>query len=440
MLTLFIPRYDEESDKYEVEYEGAINGAAIDPSSEDTRETVITLQDGWQVYVPLEGMSEDQLTKEVFSIPKRRVSDVQGTSSAETSPLPLTSTPSPGSNIPSAATSVSISPNDSMEREGTDHDGLLRTHEMPVSSKILVKNIPRKYDERAFCRLFDERKRVGLQEAVTLSSLVNIDLFFFDDNTGWALVEMKSPEDALSYKKKLNNRPLGGSTLRVFVAGISELESFRRGKTKASFQREANRATESSTLSSDSNADSKDTVMEDAPEPYPYGRKLDWLVSVSEVEESASQRAGMSAALEETLRTKFVKGILHIAKRLHLDRGDATSAILALHRYFTFHPMPTNVEYHAAAMLYVFLKAHSRKVSWTDFVNEVYSEKYRSSQSGEKLSPDSDNFRAQERHLVAAENELLDGLCFDLSGEEPQKGIVRVSQHSDCPINASPSG
>lgn len=397
-----------------------MHGAAVDPTIEDTRETVISLkEDGWQVYSPLDGLSEDQLTKEVFSIPKRRISDVQGTSSAETSPLPPTSTPSPSSNLASAATSVSISPNESGEREGADHELPMRKRDLPMSSKILVKNIPRKFDERTFRRLFDERKRVD-HDGAGRSALVSIDLFFFEDNTGWALVELKSPEDALDYRTKLNNRPLGGSTLRVFTAGNSELDSFRRGKTKVLIrQREASRATDSSAHASDSNGDSKDSAPEGRSEPYPYGRKLNWLVSVNEVEESSSQRAGMSAALEESLRTKFVKGILHIAKRLHLDRGDATSAILALHRYFTFHPMPTNVEYHAAAMLYLFLKAHSRKVSWTDFVNEVYNEKYRTSQSDEKLSPNSDNFRAQERHLVAAENELLDGLCFDLSGEDP---------------------
>lgn len=406
--------YDEEKDLYEVEHE--ILSANSDPTAE-MESTIQLKDDSWQVYCETDGMSEDQMKKEIFSIPKRRVSDFQGTSSVESSPLPPTSTPSPTSNIGSTSNSLSVSPNESAEQE-LDPTAP-RRREYVITNQLLVKNIPHKFDENSLRRLFEERGSDG----TPTSDLVSVDMFFFEDRTGWALIEMKTPAAAVASKKKLNNRPLGGNTLRVFTAGPKELESFRRGKTKVMYlQREGKIHTSETTTTQESDEANEAESVAEPLGSYPYGRRLNWVVSTKDAAESPSQAAGISAALEESLRTKFVKAILHLAKRLHLDRGDATSAIIALHRYFTFHPMSVNVETFAAAMLNFYLKAHCRKVEWKDYVNEVYNEKYGTSQDGENTSvlpPDSDQFRAIERQLVAAENELLEGLCFDVSGEYP---------------------
>ncbi|KAL7685833.1 putative protein kinase domain, Cyclin-like superfamily [Plasmopara halstedii] len=150
---------------------------------------------------------------------------------------------------------------------------------------------------------------------------------------------------------------------------------------------------------------------------YCYGRKLNWLVSEDELKKLSVQQK-LSASLEETLRIKYVKSIFHIAKGLRLDREDATSAIIALNRYFTFHPMPMEVDMYAATMLHLFLKAHARKVSYPAFLKEVYKAKHGTS-AAERLTESSPELNALKRHLVKAEGELLEGLHYDVTGEDP---------------------
>ncbi|KAG6970157.1 hypothetical protein JG688_00005013 [Phytophthora aleatoria] len=259
-----------------------------------------------------------------------------------------------------------------------EHGELLDREGKVVSNRLLVKFLPKEYDER-----------------------------------GWALVELESYELASSFRRTLDRRNLVDKMLRVYQAGTKELENFRHQKTKVQMMRQAGMTDRSNT----SPSEEKENMQEKRNDPYCFGRKLNWLVTEDELKNLSVQQV-LSASLEETLRVKYVKSIFHIAKGLRLDREDATSAIIALNRYFTFHTMPMEVDIYAATMLHLFLKAHARKVPWTAFVKEVYKAKHGSS-AAERLTAASPELGVLKRHLVKAESELLEGLHYDVTGEDP---------------------
>ncbi|RLN91196.1 hypothetical protein BBJ28_00003292 [Nothophytophthora sp. Chile5] len=406
---LLIKHYDEQQDQYEVEDLLEPAGYMTDEQDEDEeqeageKQFVQLKENGWQLYCPRGDAKQDS----VFEIPKKRQllgfsEPPSAAGSREPSPKPTggdtTSLSSGDTPSPQAASNhlTSIGQESGFGRnlrgERQDRDS------QPVSNKILMKGTPSKYDAAALSALFSRKRR---------GALVSLDMFLFLDGTGWALVELADNDLAAWFHRTMDHRPLDGKMLRVYLAGAKELDTFRYQKNKVQvMRRQAEEAKKD-----------EDAAMEDSRAPYCFGRKLNWLVSEEEMKDLPVQQV-LSASLEETMRVKYVKVILHIAKALRLDREDASSAIIALNRYFTFYAMPMDVEVFAATMLHLFLKAHARKVPWPAFVKAVYSAKYGST-AGERLPMDSPELAVLKRHLVKTEGELLEGLRYDLTGEDP---------------------
>ncbi|RLN48479.1 hypothetical protein BBJ29_008226 [Phytophthora kernoviae] len=249
-------------------------------------------------------------------------------------------------------------------------------------------------------------------------ALVDLDVFYFLDGAGWALVELETNELAATFRRMLDHRPLGMKTLRVYQAGQKEINNFNHQKGKLQMMR-LQGATDRVLPSPAMSPEEKENEQPEVPDqkmPYYFGRKLNWIVTEEELKELSVQQV-LSSSLEESLRVKYVKSIFHIAKGLRLDREDATSAIIALNRYFTFNAMPMDVEIYAATMLNLFLKAHARKVSWAAYIKEVYKAKH-GAVAVERLTTDSPELAALKRHVVKTEGELLEGLRYDVTGED----------------------
>ncbi|KAG1705894.1 hypothetical protein DVH05_002457 [Phytophthora capsici] len=398
-----IKAYDEEQDRYEVE--DLLEPAGYETDENDTEEEqdvgekqyVQLKENGWQIYCP-PGEKEG---KTVFAIPKRQIPTSSGRSSAagsrDPSPKRETTSRTPSPVAMARLESSFTTQKRNEQGELLDRDGKI------VSNKLFVKFLPKEYDERMLRGLFLSRKHPN--------ALVHADVFHFPDGTGWAFVELASNELASSFRRTLDRRNLLTNMLRVYQAGAKDLENFRYQKGKVQALRMADRSNASPSEEKENAPVVKKIV------PYCFGRKLNWLVTEEEMKSLSVQQV-LSASLEETLRVKYVKSIFHIAKGLRLDREDATSAIIALNRYFTFHVMPMEVDIYAAAMLHLFLKAHARKVPWTAFVKEVYKAKHGAS-AADRLTAASPELGVLKRHLVKAEGELLEGLHYDVTGEDP---------------------
>lgn len=437
--------YDESSDMYEVIYDENVYFTDKLFDSPPSRDRMVSLNDeDWHVYVELDGMSEDQIEKAVFSIPKKRMTDSLP-SSRDPSPKPREDgsplTYERAASTPSSRREDEGKLNEPNRASRRNHDGdLLDADGSLVTNKILVKSIPLTCTEAALRKLFilDERRSFGMGIAPRPppNVLVDLDMFFFDDASGWALVELNDSKHAPHFLSKLHNRDFQGQKLRVFKAGRKEVDSFVRAKRNFALRKHhRNSATLNNRSSTDTSKEKQGDVSSEAhvngepdpkTRPYCFGRKLNWYVSVEQMENSPTRRAGISASLEENRRIKCVKGILHIVKTLHLDREDATSAIIALNRYFTFHAMNIRtVEIVAAATLHLFMKAHSRRCSWHDFVNEVHLVK--SSESGsisqhdttQRLDGKSPQFQMLSSQILATELEIMEGLRYDLCSEDP---------------------
>ncbi|KAG2783549.1 hypothetical protein PC129_g9628 [Phytophthora cactorum] len=399
-----IKAYDEQQDRYEVE--DLLEPGGYETDENDTEEEqdaaekqyVQLKENGWQLYCP----PGDKEGAQVFAIPKRRILPASG-DSRDPSPKKETMSQSPV-RTPSPVAMARLESSFNTQKRN-EHGELLDREGKVVSNRLLVKFLPKEYDERGLRSLFISRKHPH--------ALVSANVFNFLDGTGWALVELESYELASSFRRTLDRRNLVDKMLRVYQAGTKELENFRHQKTKVQMMRQAGMTDRSNT----SPSEEKENVQEKRNDPYCFGRKLNWLVTEDELKNLSVQQV-LSASLEETLRVKYVKSIFHIAKGLRLDREDATSAIIALNRYFTFHTMPMEVDIYAATMLHLFLKAHARKVPWTAFVKEVYKAKHGSS-AAERLTAASPELGVLKRHLVKAESELLEGLHYDVTGEDP---------------------
>ncbi|KAL4117091.1 hypothetical protein PRIC2_012541 [Phytophthora ramorum] len=413
-----IKAYDEELDRYEVE--DLLEPAGYETDENDTEEEqelgekqyVQLTENGWQLYCP----PGDKEGERVFAIPKKRnLPTSSGLSSAagsrEPSPkrageiasLSPVGIPSPAAVAMQASATLESSFSTAKRNqmgELLDRDGQV------ISKKLLVKFLPKEYNAHTLRSLFVSRKHPN--------TLVDVDVFNFLDGTGWALVELESTELASSFRRTLDRRNLLDKMLRVYQAGYKELENFRHQKGKVQMMRQQGMTDRSNTSPSE---EKENVQVVERNDPYCFGRKLNWLVSEEELGGLSVQQV-LSASLEETLRVKYVKSIFHIAKGLRLDREDATSAIIALNRFFTFHAMPMEVDLYAATMLHLFLKAHARKVPWTAFVKEVYKAKHGSS-AVERLTAASPELGVLKRHLVKAEGELLEGLHYDVTGEDP---------------------
>ncbi|KAE9042212.1 hypothetical protein PR001_g4213 [Phytophthora rubi] len=407
-----IKAYDEQHERYEVEdllepagYETDENDGEEEQEAGD-KQYVQLKENGWQLYCP-PGEKEGET---VFAIPKKRhvPTTSSGMSSAAGSREPSpkrevmsqspVGTPSPVAMARLESSFSTIKKN--QYGELLDRDGKI------VSKTLLVKFLPEAYDARALRSLFVSRKHPN--------ALVDADVFHFLDGTGWALVELESNELAASFRRTLDRRNLLDKMLRVYQAGVKEMENYRYQKGKTQMMRQQANTDKSNTSPSE---EKENVQVAERKDPYCFGRKLNWLVTEEELKNLSVQQV-LSASLEETLRVKYVKSIFHIAKGLRLDREDATSAIIALNRFFTFHAMPMEVDIYAATMLHLFLKAHARKVPWTAFVKEVYKAKHGAS-AAERLTAASPELGVLKRHLVKAEGELLEGLHYDVTGEDP---------------------
>ncbi|KAG6617131.1 CMGC/CDK protein kinase [Phytophthora cinnamomi] len=406
-----IKAYDEDQDRYEVE--DLLEPAGYETDENDAEEEqevgekqyVQLKENGWQLYCPPEEREGDT----VFAIPKKRLLPTSsGRSSAAGSREPSpkrevmsqspVDTPSPVAMAKLESSFTTAKKN--QYGEPLDRDGKI------VSKTLLVKFLPKEYDARGLRSLFVSRKHPN--------ALVDADVFHFLDGTGWALVELESNELAASFRRTLDRRNLLDKMLRVYQAGAKELENYRYQKGKVQVMRQQASTDKNNTSPSE---EKENVQVVERQDPYCFGRKLNWLVTEEELKNLSVQQV-LSASLEETLRVKYVKSIFHIAKGLRLDREDATSAIIALNRFFTFHAMPMEVDIYAATMLHLFLKAHARNVPWTAFVKEVYKAKHGAA-AAERLTAASPELGVLKRHLVKAEGELLEGLHYDVTGEDP---------------------
>ncbi|KAF1326215.1 Cmgc/cdk protein kinase, partial [Globisporangium splendens] len=418
-----VKSYDKKDDIYEVDYQDMLYVAEEDedgdlfedsPKERNSERFIRLSEMGWHIFFELDGLSEDQIEKEVFSIPKRRLAE-----SREHEGHSTRSSQEPSPTTAALATNGKVQQSSSVvgKRE-QDAQG------EAITNKILVKGIPAKCSESTLRQLFildDRFYRMGHSDSrkkqQPQSALAALDFFFFDDDSGWALAEFTDPQHTSYFHRNLNSRPLYGKDLRVFLAGKKEIENFYRAKRNFALRC---RQEKKADLKPQSSLEEKETsAPKKVIQPYCFGRKLNWQVSVEQMEDSPSRRYGISPSLEQSLRTKCVKFILRLVKKLHFERDDATSAIIALNRYFTFHAMDVRTEeMMAASMLHLFVKAHSRNYKRVSFVSEVYAAKSLSEET-RLLDETSDEFLNTERQLLAVEKQLLEGLRYDISGEDP---------------------
>ncbi|KAG7387816.1 hypothetical protein PHYBOEH_008130 [Phytophthora boehmeriae] len=437
-----VKNYDQEQDRYQVE--DLLEPAGYETDEQDREEDASEKQyvqlkeNGWQVYCP----PGDDETKSVFAIPKKRNLPPSASNSRDPSPKRAGDTTSTSGDTPSPVATLhppgfaSTKPRRNQFGELLDREGRL------ISNKILVKDVPKNYNARMLRAMFASRKHPD--------ALVDLDVFYFLDGTGWALVELETNELAATYRRMLDHRPLGIKMLRVFPAGQKEINNFNHQKGKTQMMR-LQGATDRILPSPTMSPEEKENEQPEEPDkkiPYCFGRKLNWIVTEEELKELPVQQV-LSSSLEESLRVKYVKSIFHIAKGLKLDREDATSAIIALNRYFTFNAMPMDVEIYAATMLNLFLKAHARKVSWAAYIKEVYKAKH-GAVAVERLTTDSPELGALKRQVVKTEGELLEGLRYDVTGEDvyalldllttrkPPKKIVGINGSNQSFLSSLP--
>ncbi|TMW59269.1 hypothetical protein Poli38472_004338 [Pythium oligandrum] len=436
----WVKRYVPEDETYELDYEDGSSQTPEDafdsPSSsgaadELRSQLLIKLSErSWQLYIEPQDFEGEASGTGVFSIPKRRPSGT--TENGEGEPASSTNgdksdgaglTTSPSQSSGASPSSYSFAARTLVITERRNQDGeLVDEFGDIITTKILVKGIPPHYDERKLRGLFvakPERSSSSLlaqfQRPRLLSEdiVVSLDMFPFDETCRWALVEFTDAKYPSLFKKNLNARNLAHTALRVYHAGRKEIDNFNRAKRHAAIKKREEAAAKDRQENDETKAQVK-------PLPYSYGRPLNWLVSIEQVENSPSRRQGMPQHVEDALRSKYTKAILRVARQLHLEREDATSAILALHRYFSFHPIVSgNAENMAAGMLHIYLKAHARKFTWAEFVCEAYAARYTSTGGNAKLDQKSDAFKRAAKQILETEKTLLDGLHFDISSADP---------------------
>uniref|UniRef100_M4B835 Histone-lysine N-methyltransferase n=1 Tax=Hyaloperonospora arabidopsidis (strain Emoy2) TaxID=559515 RepID=M4B835_HYAAE len=229
-----VKAHNEDEDRYEVEDLLELTGYETD--EKDIEEDVETAEkhfvqlkeNGWQIYCPV----GDEKGTSVFAIPKKRVPTSSEMSSADgsrdPSPKRAVTSQSPVGTPSLVAWERSESSFSTIKKsqygETTDRDGKV------VSNKLLIKFLPKEYDVLALRGLFLSRKHPN--------ALVHADVFNFLDGSGWALVELESCEVASSFRRTLDRRNLLDKMLRVYQAGVNELENFRHQKSKVQMMRQ----------------------------------------------------------------------------------------------------------------------------------------------------------------------------------------------------------
>ncbi|CAK4082638.1 unnamed protein product [Aphanomyces euteiches] len=375
---VIVKRYIPSTNEHEIADVMEEDNDGDDTSQDDPEiRTVVLSTLKWQIYVSFEGLSPEEVQKHVFSIPK-----VQRT--VRDSPPPAM-TSSPASATPPRPVTPLAGPK-------------------PTSFKLLLKGFSRACDEQFFRRMLGNRS----------STLLSVDLFFVDTpvfgNVGWGVLEFSDANVYEAMRVRFDNKRLLTNTVRSFPATSKGLATFQRTKNSRRMLDQKPKRSESPAAPSPRR---RSRSPERQPDVYCYGRKLNWVVD--NIDPSPSRRSGMSAAVETTLRAKCTKLMMTVVKRLKFEREDASTAVILFHRYTSQHPMNVvNIEWLAATCLHVVLKSHSRQHDWHGFLQAVYAAKNQNDSS-----PTLKELAVVERHILSLEEQLLDGLRYDISSTDP---------------------
>ncbi|OQR88065.1 histone-lysine N-methyltransferase [Achlya hypogyna] len=355
-----------------VDYDPETNEHLVqdDDSAEPRRIDLTTTKH--QVYLSFDGLSEDEIQKHIFSIPKLQRPPVRKPTRWDVK-TPVNIEAPAASPPPQPAIPARPSP--------------------PPAHKLLVKNLDKVCTEGYFRQMLGGRA----------GTLVSFDVFFFENGQGdgWALLEFSDAKVYDAMRARMDNRRLAGNIVRVTEATDRDVLHYEKTKLKTA-RHAASQSPPQTT---------PPPLPADAPRSYGYGRNLSWLVP--DVGDSPSRRAGMSPAVESTLRDKCTAIILKVAKKLHCEREDNVAAVTLFYRYISINAMnASTVEWVAATCLHIVLKCHARSVDWAEFTTAIYEARYPTANSA-------DAAKLVGHHLLALEGAVLEGVRYDVSSQDP---------------------
>ncbi|OQS04931.1 CCR4-NOT transcription complex subunit [Thraustotheca clavata] len=361
--------YNPETNEHDIQEFDALN----EPGEE---RSVVLEGVKYQVYLDFEGLSEADIQKHIFSIPKvQRPQPRKRTRWDVQTPVNIEA---PAASPPPASMFVAkASP--------------------PAARKLLVKNLDAVCNEEYF------RKMLGSRA----STLVSFDMFLFNEpkngvKYGWALLEFSDSKVFEAMAARLNKRILVDLLVNSCEASEREVNHYEKTKLYRAY-----RPSSSPFMTPSPPPEEIQTI------PYCFGRNLNWIVK--DPLETPSRRIGMSAAVETTLREKCTKIIVYVAKKHHVEREDYVAAVLLLYRYISRNAMnASTIEWVAATCLYLVLKCHSRSINWEAFALAIYEAKYPSSSSENAV-------KIVQRQLLANELLVLEGCRYDVSSQNPYR-------------------
>nr|CCA22203.1 histonelysine Nmethyltransferase putative [Albugo laibachii Nc14] len=361
---VIVRAFDRETNAYRVECMDEETITSLSLSEYEGR---------WHVFCPLEGLSTDQIEKQVFSIPKRRI------------PAPF---PSKCDTKPSKST---ISTSIKSRTDRPRHPNRLLT------PQILVKGIPQRCSSRTLHQLMSIHAKTFASNTDPIESL---ELFFFPNLYGWALVTFASSEAANCILEKLDHRPLYDSTLSIQCVDREGVDAFFRAK-----ERNLNAKPEATDVTDTSTTPDAEKAL------IVFGQRLHWLVP-------------LKVDVHAPVRTRCTRLILWIAQRLRLEKRVSASAVMLFHRFLHFHSAHVDkIEYMAIGVLHIALKASGKRYQWTEFVNAAYIGKglaisWRISIHHENLSrellAETEEFRVFAAQITSCQCDILDTLRYDI--------------------------
>lgn len=376
---VIVRAFDSVSDAYCVEF--------IDENDLETHEESISLSEHegrWHVFCPLEGLSTDQIEKQVFSIPKRRIQP----------PFPSKLDAKPFKNT------ISTSQN-RRENGRTRHPNRLLT------PQILVKGIPQRCSSRTLHQVMSIHAKTN---AAMKDPIESLELFFFPNLYGWALVTFISSEAANCILEKLDHRPLFDSILSIQCVDREGIDAFYRAKERNAEEKpdiptEAPDVTDTCTTPSEK--DHEKALIT-------FGQRLHWLIPLLPKKSDAHAH----------IRTRCIRLLLWIARKLKLDESIGTSAVMLFHRFLHFHGAHVDkMEYMAIGVLHIALKAHGLRYKWIEFVNAAYTAKgiaiswritINDATIGRELRHETEAFRVFAAQITDCQMEILETLRYDI--------------------------
>ena len=305
----------------------------------------------WQLYVDLQGRTEADIEKLVFSIPKRQRSS---TPSETSSPLE-----SNGERMVSSPSLPALNRNWS---NGTTHSSRER-------SRLLIK--VQKMD----------RAKERIERTIKAYTKAPVTLEFTlpspDHGGRWFFVETRC-NDITKWANSIA-RALGDSA-QVIVAGKQEHDKFKRYSVYC--QRNKTQQLEDEVATSRAKEEATVATPRTKKGLYTHGIRLNWVVKKDILEQSPLRNSGVSSRADADLRRDAGKWIERLIKALaanvgtmQLGRDEKFQAMQILHRFMVTSKLDVNrMQAYSAASLFVVLKCNGHEFKLTEYLLEAAKE------------------------------------------------------------------